>query len=377
MMKPRANPLAAVLLLVVCSPAFGQSRLLFSDDFERGLRRWTTFGEGSAVIHESNDGAHGHVLLLRPQGDAVSLIKQSSNWGPVRIEGDVFFPTNGDNYLGVVYNFKRVRSRMDFGVVYIKGNGSYLAVNPFRDFNVGRTLYEEYHTPLKDKALIRTGQWQHFKVEVVGKSCHFYVGDMDTPQLTFSALELSSGAIGLQPRSVGDDVWVDNITVTSIKRFSYDGPPRPQIKYPRNSLLLDWKVNGPFTRTKDSIARDPARSKGWRPFAPDDRGAVITGRVVDYHGVSTVAYFRTQVQAETPRDAFLHLSTVDDLALWVNGRFQWFIPRSGYAWYDFSENPQHKGQRIPISLNQGANEIVLRVRGGVYASGGFYARVEQ
>ena len=32
--------------------------------------------------------------------------------------------------------------------------------------------------------------------------------------------------------------------------------------------------------------------------------------------------------------------------------------------------------RIPLPLRAGANELVIRVRGGVYASGGFYARIE-
>lgn len=46
------------------------------------------------------------------------------------------------------------------------------------------------------------------------------------------------------------------------------------------------------------------------------------------------------------------------------------------AWYDFWTNENHAGQRIPVELIAGENEIVIRVRGGVHASGGFFARVE-
>ena len=44
--------------------------------------------------------------------------------------------------------------------------------------------------------------------------------------------------------------------------------------------------------------------------------------------------------------------------------------------FDFPSNPAHRGQRIPVPLQRGDNHLVLRVRGGVYASGGFYARME-
>ena len=75
--------------------------------------------------------------------------------------------------------------------------------------------------------------------------------------------------------------------------------------------------------------------------------------------------------------AVLHLSTVDDLAVWINGRFHSFVKREGLAWWDFWFNEEHGGQRIPFDLQEGANEIVIRVRGGAYASGGFFARVER
>jgi hypothetical protein len=89
-----------------------------------------------------------------------------------------------------------------------------------------------------------------------------------------------------------------------------------------------------------------------------------------------VAYFRTRYQSSKNEEAFLLISTVDDLALWINGRFHWFVPRGRHAWYDFWKNPEHAGQKIPISLVHGANEFVLRVRGGQYATGGFYVRIE-
>jgi len=309
----------------------------------------------------------------------LALIRGSERWGPVRIEGEVMFPDGQNNYLGVAYDYRRDGDRTDFGLIYIKGNGSYLMPNPHRDFNVGRLLYEEYRTILSGDAAIRIGEWQHFAVEVVGNTAHFYVGTGDVPQLTFPLFEFDSGAVGLQPRSVGGEVWVDNVTVTPIKAFSYAGPPRPaEFQYDPEALLTGWEVAGPYLRTDDALARDPAvRPDAWKPFETDARGAVITARVADYHGANSVAYFRARVTTDLGGPAILNISTIDDLALWVNGRFQWFIMRGDYAWYDFWRNPEHDGQHIPVQLVTGDNEVVLRVRGGVYASGGFYAWIER
>ncbi|HEX5133190.1 MAG TPA: hypothetical protein VFX92_11980 [Candidatus Krumholzibacteria bacterium] len=357
----------------------GAARLRFTDDFEKGLDRWEITGEGGAFVQESGDPVHRKVLVLRPQGDVLALVRGSDRWGSVAIEGDVRFPGPENSYLGVAYNCRRKGDRFDFGLIYIKGNGSYLLPNPHRDFNVSRLLYEEYRTPLEGDAAVRIDEWQRFKMEVVGREAHVYVGPGTTPQLTFPLFEFDSGELGLQPRSVGGDVWVDNVSVSSIDKFSYAGPARPmQFQYDPEALLTAWEVAGPMASTDDGLARDPdSYPDAWRRFETDGRGAVITGRVTDYHGPDAVAYFRARVVTDVSGSAVLNISTVDDLALWVNGRFQWFIPRSDHAWYDFWRNPAHDGQHIPVQLMSGSNDIIVRVRGGVYASGGFYAWLEK
>ena len=350
--------------------------MLFTDSFDRGLAAWDIYGADAAHIVDSGDPTHGDVLRLRPNGDVHVLIRGSERWGGVRFEGDVLFPEDEHNYLGVLYNFVQRGQRMDFGNIYIKGNGSYLQVNPHRDYNVGRTLYSELSVSLEAPDNIVIGEWIRFAVEVVGSTCHFYVGDMEIPKLTFSDLELAAGALGLQPRSVGGDVWVDNVRVTSVESLSYRGGEIPARRYEPSELLTDWHVLGPLAETRDQAARDPDGGHAWRPFSTDARGAVVTGRVVDTHGPRSVAYFRTTVPSARSGEAFLHLSTIDDISLWVNGRFHWFVDRARRAWPDFWIHPDHAGQRIPIDLEKGDNELVIRVRGGVYATGGFFARIE-
>jgi hypothetical protein len=102
---------------------------------------------------------------------------------------------------------------------------------------------------------------------------------------------------------------------------------------------------------------------------------VVTGRLVDFHGPRTVTYLRTTVAAAADREGVLEFSTADDLAVWVNGVFQAFVARQDAAWFDFPQNPAHAPRRMRVPLLAGTNEVVVRVRGGVYATGGFFARL--
>jgi hypothetical protein len=371
----RVVPRCAAVVLLAGVVIDGQTRpdILFTDTFDRGLAQWRVHGDG-VRIRDSGDPSHGPVLELSPGGDVAALIPDSERWGRVRMDGEMLFPTDVDNYLGFIYNFRQTGSRMDFGLVYVKGNDGYLQANPHRDFNVSRTIYPEMRAPLAGPSAVGTGRWQRFAIEVEGRVCHVYVGETQAPQMTFDHFELESGAVGLQPRSVGGDVWVDNVTVRQIRRLSYAGAGVPAVQYRRDGLLRDWQVAGPFDRTRDEIARR-SNAPTWRAFVTDSRGAVVTGTVVDYHGPKTVAYFRTRVAETATVERQLQFSTADDLAIWVNGRFHWFLARQAAAWFDFFLNPAHAGQSVPISLRPGINDIVIRVRGGVYATGGFFARV--
>lgn len=371
-----ARGLAAFVAIAVSSAlaagalADGVPRAI-EDDFEHGLDKWSVTRPERIRAVPSGDAAHGQVMLLEPDGDDVlALAKGTEAWRGVRIEADVLFPTSESNYLGVAYNYQRRGTRSDFGLIYIKGNDSYVQANPHRDLNVGRTLYPEYTVPLTGARAIVTREWQRFRVEVVGTMCHFYVGDMTTPAMTFPHFEHGSGAIGLQPRSVGGPVWIDNVSIVEIDRLSHAGD---QLRYETSGLLTSWEVAGPFAGTADEIARGTRAA--WRPYATDARGAVVTGAITDFHGPNTVAYFRTSVPAQAASAGVLEFSTIDDLAVWVNGRFHWFVPRGSAAWFDFATNPKHAGQKIPIDLKAGENSIVIRVRGGAYATGGFYARL--
>lgn len=366
---------ARVFIMAAAFWTMQESRpVRFSDDFERGLDRWQIIGENTIRVKPSGDPAHGMVMELWPNGDAAAIIRQSAGWGRVRLEGDMLFPSDVDNYLGFLYNYTARGARTDFGLIYLKGNDNYLQVNPHRDFNVSRLLYPEGRADLTGPSAVGVNSWHRFALEVDGGAAHVYIGGTTVPQITFSDFEYERGAIGLQPRSVGGAVWVDNVRVRAIDRLSYSGAAIPVSGYDSRRLLTAWQVAGPFDRSDDGIARNPAGAR-WMPFPTDARGAIVTGRVTDYHGPNAVAYFRTTIDSPAAGPSEVQFSTIDDLAVWLNGEFQAFVPRQNAAWFDFASNQAHAGRRLPVTLRAGRNELIVRVRGGVYASGGFFSRV--
>lgn len=376
-MRPPIATFFALCVALAAAPHGATAQVLFTDDFENGLAGWDIHGGHVIETVEGGDG-HGRVLRLATDGwDILALIRGSAGWSSVRVDGAVLFPHDGDAYLGLVYGFREVDGRTDFGNIYIKGDGSYLRANPHRDGNVGRTLYEEYNTPLTGESAIRIDEWQRFRMEIVGGEAHVYIGDMRTPRLTFDLYEHAGGAIGFQPRSIGWPVQIDDVMVTAIDGFSWRGPPIPDPAYAPDSLLTDWDVAGPYPEHRSDLERGGgATDSAWRPFETDRRGAIVTGRVTAYAGENTVAYFRTRVTVRTDTTVALHVSSVDDLVLFVNRRFRGFYAREGLAWHDFWRDPAHAGRRIPIRLYAGENELMVRVRGGTYATGGFFARLE-
>lgn len=366
-------------LLLAASPLLAGE--LFRDTFDSGLARWEVNDKAAVTIVNSGDAARGPVLRLAPGGARVfALIRGSERWRGYRISGEVLFPDELDNYLGLIYHYRETPRRVDLGSIYIKGNESYIRVNPRRDWNPSRALYEEYRTALKGGAAIRTGRWQRFAAEVLGHVCHLYVGDLETPQVTFDLYEGESGKAGFKPREVGGAVWIDNVQVQALERFGYAGPRLPAgIEYHPERLVTDWRALGPLPATLPEVESSAQPAAGgrrpWRAFATDARGAVVSGRLTEYTGSRTVAYFATAIDLAPGEDGTLQFSTADNLAVWSNGKFAGYFDRDPFAWHDFSTGPKRPAEYASIPLLPGRNQVLVRVRGGQYATGGFFARV--
>jgi hypothetical protein len=378
-------------LLASCSSTPNHSSSIsFFDDFENGLDKWDLNNPAKLQIVASGDDEHRNVLALYPGGHNVhALIKQSDGWTNFKIEGDVLFTENEHNYMGLIYNYNVRDTRVDYGCIYIKGNDSYVRVNPHRDGHVSRVLYDEYKTALTGNSAIVTGEWQHFKAEVMDSICHFYVGDMETPQLTYAFHEFSSGRVGFEPRVSGSECWIDNISVSAIAEFAYKGPNLPShVTYHPEELITKWQAIGPFRRRieeieKDGYLPDKFYTEGrttyqWQPFKTDARGCVVGGKIIEWMSDRNDAYFYTEIVADSLQNAKLQFSTTNDLKVWLNEKYTGEIARAPSAWHDFWKNSEHKGSELEVALAKGANHLLILEQGlgfRGYSGDGFYARI--
>jgi hypothetical protein len=398
-----------IIIIGFAVPVPGKS-INFQDDFEKGLEKWDLVNADKIQMIDTGDPKHGKALCLHTGGEAVyALIKGSDGWTNITVEGDVFFPWYTCSYLGLIYNYNVRGPRVDFGSIFILGpygedlvpyfrnlykhmewppdhfTGNVLWVNPHRDSNASRNIYSEYWVTLTDETTaIKPGEWGHFKAEILGPACHFYVTDMKTPMITYNFFEFSSGRVGFKPRFTGAEVLIDNIKVTPLKELSYKGPILPAgIVYKPEKLLTEWKAIGPFTRRiKDIETQGYQAEKSyelhnqtykWQPFAADPRGCVVTGKLVNRFNYQFFAYLYTEINSQTQKEVALEFSSTDYLALWVNNKLMGDVKRQFVNWYDFWENPEHKGETIKVTLKPGKNSIMLLVRGGRYGGDGFYA----
>ncbi len=115
-------------------PSTSRRETLAADDFETGLGHWTTESpDGVEIVVEP--GSANHVLQLTPKrrGYVHTLLASSTRWRDVRFEGRFLFPTEGDGYLGFLYNHQETPARTDFGCLYVKSNGSYIRNSPHYD----------------------------------------------------------------------------------------------------------------------------------------------------------------------------------------------------------------------------------------------------
>lgn len=372
-------------MLIALALATVVQSTVFTDDFEGSLAKWDLTQPDYVSIVEAGDPAQGMALRLGVGGPEVyALMKGSDAWGSVRMDGMVMFPEDVHNYLGFIWGYLPKDNRTDFGSAYIKGNGSYIRVNPRYDGNPGRAYHEDYRTPLAGVDEVVIGKWQPFRIEVVGTTAHLYFGDMSVPKVTYDQYVGEPGLIGFKPRVIGGDVLIDDISVRHIQGFTYQGPPLPDLTHnPDGSIITDWQVLGPtaglhpdLTRALDPTSvsvHEDGRELTWRTFRTDDRGAVVTARVVEFRGNRDRAYFATQIDIDEPGDYTLTVSSVDDLAFWIDGVFQGYLNRDRFAWYDFMVNDEHAGRSLPLTLDAGPHSLLIEVRGALYAGGAFFA----
>ncbi len=385
--------LASLLVLPATLAVADEGRLLFEDDFESGLSRWIVSDPEHVEVVDSPDGEPGRVLQLTPGGSLLpalvrrlrslppaepvfALISGSDQWSAYRLEGRLYFPEANDGYLGVIYHYREAEGRADFGSIYAiaKPNEHYIRVNPHFDWNPARALYEELRVDLGEPAALGPRRWVRFALEVVGREAHFFVGDDAEPRVTFSSFEAERGLAGLNPRAVGGTVLVDDIRVRTIGAHAHQGSPKPRALAPGSgSLLTQWEAMGPFREPARAIERG-RDGVAWARFATDERGAVVSARLLEHGSGRRFGYFRTSLRL--PAAARIEFSTSVPIAVWLDGEpAELHGPGVGVldfrrvAWFDFREGPQ-----TWVEVPEGDHQLLVRVATD-YSGVGFFARI--
>jgi len=370
--------LCAALLLSATSPASGEETTLFTDDFDGTLAQWELLQPDHITIVEE-PGSSNRVVQLKPKTHHFvhALMRGTESAGHVRLEGRMLFPTDGDGYLGLIYNYQTHDGRADFGVIYFKSNGSYVRISPHYDGNPSWRLHEEMKVALDGPRRIEVGRWYSFRLDVAGQTATLYLDDFSKPLVSYSLFEQTSGQLGLEARpGKGEPVWVDQVRVTSLPD-NYVAPPASN--YPQNDQLITrWEAAGPFVPSEAGNGKElPARLQqaDWHEFQPDARGMVRSGRMTEYLGDRYVAWFRHsfEFQPGTGQTPMLHLSTANPISIWLNGQWVADVPPQDYTWPDFLSVDEHNGTEISLVTAAGQNTLLLRVDGNIFAAGGFYA----
>jgi hypothetical protein len=363
----------AVILCLFCTHVFAQA--VFEDDFENGLLNWEPLSASHAnVIREGNAGNHVLQLVPNPSQFSHVILKKPVPGQYARLEGRVLFPTDGNGYLGLIYNHLVGEERTDFGVLYIKSNGSYIRVSPHYDGNPSWRLYEEMNVPLEGDRKIQSNTWYDFRLDVHQREATLFFDDLSSPLVTFSEAPNDTGSFGLEARpGRGDPVWVDDIRITTLEPTAL--PKKPLAS---SSNLQDWQYQSAITDPMDGSRDSPKlNEQSWLKLSPDPRGAIITGKLTQYNtGELSVVYLRSRFEAPAGVEtSWLAISSANRIDVWSNGYYRGSVAPENYIWADHIDNPGHYGSRLSLRAKAGSNELILRVFGRTFAAGGFYADV--
>lgn len=360
----------AGLLLLLANVAAAES--VFVERFEDGLDRWSPSPvEKIQIVAEPE--MENSVLQLTPNPDSFAhvLLKKQPDSSRVRVEGRFLFPTEGDGYLGFIYNYQQTEDRMDFGVIYVKSNGSYIRISPHFDGNPSWRLHEQARFDLLNNRKLEVGVWYPFRLDVSGHQASLAIGDLDQPLVTFSGAPTGEGQVGLEARpGRGEPVWVDDIVVSSLT-----GPPASSefVEHP------DWQFAGPFEADNEVDLTVPSlESVQWQAVPTDPRGMLTTGLLTQYRsGKKRWVYLRYRFNMDEgqPGPTWLAASSANRLDVWFNGYFRGVVPPEQFIWTDYLVNPDRPGARLPLAPSVGENEIIIRVHGERFAGGGMFLSV--
>lgn len=379
-MRAKRRFVYAVSCFFVC---FSTSALenTIQEDFESGLSNWLVKSDQHVQIVKET-GKNNHVLQLTPMNKrgvkTDTLYKPSKHWKNFSMTGRFLFPDEGDGYLGFIYHHRQGKARTDYGVLYIKSNGSYVRASPHYDGNPSWRLHEEFRKDLLGPQKIVVGKWHQFKFIVVDGTASLFVDNMDEAVIDFNLFNNEFGAFGFEARpGRGEKVWVDDLHIQAANT----SVPAVNLEPFTHQSNLTWQVQGPFSESlNDGQTAPKLKEEDWRAIEPDERGLINTGRLTQSDsGKRTILYLRSQFQLlskDKPKPSWIALSSANNLDVWFRGFFRGTVGGERFVWSDFLTNSIYPGARLSLLPREGQNEIIIKVYGDKFAAGGFFAALE-
>ena len=232
------------------------------------------------------------------------------------------------------------------------------------------------------KDIVEVGKWKKFRAEIFDSTCHFYLGDMETPQITFNCFSYTSGSVGFKPRFSGAECWIDSVSVHRISALSYKGKSIPDIEYTdKDSMITSWNICGPFfykqpLLEEGTIVTDESAGIRWDTISADYRGCFVISELSERYSGKRILYAYKRINSSQDQKATLHFSTTNPIFVWINKEYIGPVKPTRMAWFDFLSNEEHAGSAISFDLKRGENTILLKIQGGLYGGDGFYSSLE-
>jgi hypothetical protein len=371
-----------LLTILINVPIANATDVAKNEDFENGISRWEIeSNELINIITEPN--TNNQLLQLKPKGKrgafSHTIFKPSKDWNNYRVEGRFLFPTDGDGYLGFIYNYQKTDDRTDFGTIYIKSNGSYLRASPHYDGNPSWRLYEERRQNLNGEDKIQIGKWHQFRLDVIENSASLTIDNKAIADMEFELFHHIKGSFGLEARpGTGEPVWVDDLHFSKLN----DANPSTKDEVSIKPSSFQWQVQGPFSESEnDGINLPKLPEDKWRSINPDKRGLINTGVLTQTRsGDKNLLYLRakfnvTEQALLTQSPTWLAFSSANNLDVWFGRYYRGTVGSERFARIDFLTSPAHPGARLSIIPKVGENEIIIKVYGEKFAAGGFFAEL--
>jgi len=173
----------------------------FSDTFDSGTGKWTPYG-GTWTIVSSNYTVNA--------GTGYKSVANNTNYGGLLLEADVMI-SGGD--AGLIFRGS------NFAVGPDALSGYYAGINSNNSVVLGK-MNNNWTQLASAPMTIAANTWYHLKIVAVGSLIKVYVGDMNTPKITFTDASYAGGAIGL--RTYNSNAKFDNVSAKSTFVENFD-----------------------------------------------------------------------------------------------------------------------------------------------------------